>query len=1721
MFVKGFQDDLWFGLSEYDVIEVGLWDRDKNGLGWAIAHQSKSYDTVTASYFNTQNNVVTYSYQELKPDYILYKTKAVLVDPASQVSESFNIPSGSYFITYNTTREMAGSPINPLVIKDISPSRKEVKLYPLSSFNDSYTAFCQHKFLMNDVSSLYLQSLKKCPYGNIYNQVSPFYTQEINTIKGLFFIPSDGGMLTFFRNIYEDFLMYSSTPVVSVSGLEVVSQNFIRVQGINTYFNNYLLSNSTAIVDFDVLDTHFSGFVSASVERKFSAAGLHPSEEYVRAKAFVYDYFTKYFYTPISTALRAAYNDKYFAYFKNALNVGNNRLLPILSIGMMDERTEPSDPFTLLIKLKDELPIDLPAQTHCWVSNISLTPYVISAIIKADESQLVHTIGPPNFSIPIPYASLTNTNIAYTANDLKEDDQTERDLTVSKNINELSVDYTNFSNFVVFSSAEMRLKIFKNKVIQLYGLSSSLEILNDRATAFLAASGSVYPYYSQEYISIQGQMDDIVNTFDGYESYLYDNGSYTFVSGAFVSASFVVDQDTLAVEYDKNNRDSLINTCPEHVLVNPDNDDYIIFLAMVGHFFDTIYVYVANMPSEKRIGNDLSSEFTRRVVDYMLETFGWKTDDSLEQANLLNNYLTDAQIAGLNSMSAEERLKTIRNRILNTLPQIFKTKGTEEAIQLIMACYGIPPVLLSVREYGGVTYDDPKASYTLYERVYMRQWDTSSRYDSYDLQLPTGSHTYLFKISIPSSEPYTYGKEQILFGRVEDPSRTSLSGSGEWAVGFVRVPKKDSGKLFFRIGYKGYESFKMYSSEFPLFDGNIYSVVLRRNYPDEGFEYTPTFDAVPAKYDLWVKRNEFGDQRVNLTSSAICYDMDTNIQFGQGGTLKIGGWFADWNGQGYTGCFDKFQAWRDPLSDSNLEDYTNNFSAYAFRGETIPYESLYFRMHTDYPFNQLETGRWVNGNPYFAVSSSIKLNVIYSEPNANVDYIISSMAWSGSTNIVEGVCGPESQSVYPYQFKALDYPSTWGISKYGPNKFRNEKTRFLSQSVEARFDNLDRSTYVDPSATAPDSNQVGFFVDPQDFKNRDIVRYFGNFDFMDAIGDPGYEYSSSYDSLRLYRHEYASDRNQYSGSRTLFNEILTTYKLYFNRSVFESIRNVIPARTNALLGVVIEPTILERPKYQVKAMTSSIDYAFDVQVGHYASQTCSLVSMSVEIIPTQSMNLGVGYVSLPIRDYPVNYGGNYIQDLSDIFEHSHFAGGVPTRTIDFHGYLPLNSPDFPLYGYAPLTVQFVNDSFGASTYLWDFGNGKTSTEFEPLHVYDEPGIYTVTLTGYYGAYGLHRTRISYVTAIEFALSANFDANPKYGQAPLEVSFSNLSTNANTYYWQFGSGSATSTDTSPTQSYLDAGVYSVLLTATATPAGTPNIYTDSRLSSSYISVSAPPNDCSGPYLRAFAGGNFGNKLFNQQYVYSLGSLTTPVTFSYNVADSSSRFTVTINSNTQLDTMWLTSGSADQTAVDSINNALLPYGANPMPSFISASLSNVVATPGSGTLYFTKTETSNLAYVNVYNPFNTTCSFTMSCPTSLPPPIVIPPTLPCGGLISIRGNKVSYPYYKDYPIQLGSGTGLVLLEYDSITIPDRYQVIFDGITVIDTYWRGSQSQGSSNFRTQLNNLGLTQPLYTNTIPGHNPGWGTATFSKTSATPYAILRVWSPLNGTAWSATLNCPV
>lgn len=67
-------------------------------------------------------------------------------------------------------------------------------------------------------------------------------------------------------------------------------------------------------------------------------------------------------------------------------------------------------------------------------------------------------------------------------------------------------------------------------------------------------------------------------------------------------------------------------------------------------------------------------------------------------------------------------------------------------------------------------------------------------------------------------------------------------------------------------------------------------------------------------------------------------------------------------------------------------------------------------------------------------------------------------------------------------------------------------------------------------------------------------------------------------------------------------------------------------------------------------------------------------------------------------------------------------------------------------------VQFENCSSHASNYVWNFGDGATSTEENPSHVYETPGTYTVALTAENEHTSRTETKEEYITVTEFGLA---------------------------------------------------------------------------------------------------------------------------------------------------------------------------------------------------------------------------------------------------------------------------------------------------------------------------------------------------------------------------------
>lgn len=136
----------------------------------------------------------------------------------------------------------------------------------------------------------------------------------------------------------------------------------------------------------------------------------------------------------------------------------------------------------------------------------------------------------------------------------------------------------------------------------------------------------------------------------------------------------------------------------------------------------------------------------------------------------------------------------------------------------------------------------------------------------------------------------------------------------------------------------------------------------------------------------------------------------------------------------------------------------------------------------------------------------------------------------------------------------------------------------------------------------------------------------------------------------------------------------------------------------------------------------------------------------------------------------------------------------------------------PPAGCVPYNAIFNNTSAGGLTFLWNFGDGTTSTVDNPTHLYASTGNYTVTL------YAFDSTSCNKIDSTSSTISvmglpvAAFTASPVPPQENTPTQFTNLSVGAVTYLWNFGDGDS-STEVNPRHLFLATGTYNVCLTAT--------------------------------------------------------------------------------------------------------------------------------------------------------------------------------------------------------------------------------------------------------------------------------------------------------------------
>ena len=193
-------------------------------------------------------------------------------------------------------------------------------------------------------------------------------------------------------------------------------------------------------------------------------------------------------------------------------------------------------------------------------------------------------------------------------------------------------------------------------------------------------------------------------------------------------------------------------------------------------------------------------------------------------------------------------------------------------------------------------------------------------------------------------------------------------------------------------------------------------------------------------------------------------------------------------------------------------------------------------------------------------------------------------------------------------------------------------------------------------------------------------------------------------------------------------------------------------------------------------------------------------------------------------------------------------------------------------------IQIINNTTGASSYIWDFGDGNNSNQQTPNHIYANPGTYTVTLIG---TANLCSDTLSRQFTLKPIPNAAFTVPASYFcGVPATVQTQNASSGALFYDWDFGNGT-TSTNTNPNVTYTTTGNYAISLVATnqfgCHDTATQNVIAYAIPVIQSIDIE-PHTGCQPLYVKFTANTTNGNI-----FTWDFGDGSAPVTVNSSVTD----------------------------------------------------------------------------------------------------------------------------------------------------------------------------------------------------------------------------------------------
>jgi hypothetical protein len=831
---------------------------------------------------------------------------------------------------------------------------------------------------------------------------------------------------------------------------------------------------------------------------------------------------------------------------------------------------------SLILKLYEPLPTSIQTNQKVWISKLQSNPIVETITLSSAVEEYCPPLKGPNFSLVadngtgykvfdelIASGSVTSTDIVN-----KYLESTGID-TSKLNIQYVSGSEYVFTNFVNFGSSEERIKNFFYKV-------ELLETYKDKYNTLTAVSFDAGALLTTEGLQLQtedlfdinyevqvfrGQsealegkklfdtINGIIRGFDGYEKFLYTSledlafPKYVYSNPITGLATYVLKSvnDTEVVAwyahlidvsalFDKDNLNYLANNLPEHIVEDYNNAEFITFLDMIGQHFDIIWCYINGLTKLKVLEEKQTNGFANNMVYNLLESMGWEGKRAFNSQFLweyaFGTYQNGFQKYG---MPLEEANNQVWRRILNNLPYLLKHKGTGRAMKAVMSCYGVPQSMLSIFEFGGP--QDPT-----------KEGSTKFTFDDRTAAIHLEENS---TIIVPwSNVPYTATKPESIEVRIRPDvvkDATIISGSdfkldiiqttGSFAKLQLNLGNNISAPYFATsgVGTPYITSSISYvlgpdtvtsSLDFPL-STEYYSNILINKYSLGG-------DA--GLYEILLKTSD-GSRIVTSVSMSLLTSVSPWLS---GSDLKIG--------NNFTGDLDEFRLWSVPLQPSKFENHTLHPDAINGNSYTASTANLMFRLDFEYPKNRIL-------DPYI---KNVALNTTYDGVGS---YATASGMYSASS--------------YPYQYTPYDRTVTATVPSLGFNY--SNKIRFEEQEMIGDLSYKARATKKSFDRAPIDSNRLGIFLSPIKELNMDIVKAFGDFNIDNYIGDPSDDYKENYTELANLRTYYFQRLN-----RNIYEYIQLVR--YIDKSLFDVLGDLAPARARVSKGLLIEPHYLERSK---------------------------------------------------------------------------------------------------------------------------------------------------------------------------------------------------------------------------------------------------------------------------------------------------------------------------------------------------------------------------------------------------------------------------------------------------------------------------------------------------------------------------------------------------------------